>query len=291
MSRLCRSSFSHSCRCPVSPFLPFRNLPTRLTRFCLTALTHLELYNSKPRLRESATGAAFSRSLIQGSGQSARIQPQSLRIEPGLSSQYVRHLAAAGLLRKVTHLSVRIHFGTRYNEDFHLADFGSVSLERFELQILGPFEPDYNYHCYRQRLYAAVRDLAPRHLYLEAVRGGEADFVLSDLVQFLAISEPSHLPTEESGVIKLSVKGRADAPAARDPLPSRVEEVTIRAERPSGKKEDGKAQRRKLKRAVRALLLRLEASGPARKLCLPGWMNHEGEDLSAIHRTTIAFVP
>jgi hypothetical protein len=67
--------------------------------------------------------------------------------------------------------------------------------------------------------------------------------------------------------------------------------VTIRAERPSGKKKAGKAQRRKLKRAVRALLLRLEASGPARKVFLPGWMNHEGEDLSAIRRTTIAFAP
>lgn len=256
----------------------------------MTALTHLELYNSKPRLRESATGATFSRFLIQGSGQSVRIQPQRLRIKPGISSQYVRHFAAAGLLRKVTHLSVRIELGKRYNEDFHLADFGSVSLERFELQILGPFEPDYNYHCYRQRLYAAVRDLAPRHLHLEAVRGGEADFVLSDLLQFLATSEPSHLPTTESGVIQLSVKGRADAPAARDPLPSKVEEVTIRAERPSGKEEDGKAQRRKLKRAVQAFLLRLETSGPARKLCLPGWMNHEGEDLSAIRRTTITFV-
>ncbi|GAA5866927.1 hypothetical protein JCM3774_004606 [Rhodotorula dairenensis] len=285
-----------------------------LSRLSLPALVHLELYNSNPRLRRSATGADFALSLLRLQNgdpcPSASWRPHSVRVESGVSSEYVRHLSAARVFEQVVQLSARLDVGNAYLEGFHLADFGDLgrSLERLELQLLGAVNTDYHYHCYRRRLYATVRALAPPSLCLEAA--AESYSALCDALHTLAVSSPSpslspSAPPEPARSVKvagsgevvaLSVKGCAaanGAPAQTEPGTGQI--ITLRAARPpSGQNDeaDGPERRRELKTAICALLCCMEAApGPARTLRLPRWMKPEGDYLMRkIRRTTVLFV-
>ncbi|GAA5981574.1 hypothetical protein JCM10908_004162 [Rhodotorula pacifica] len=263
------------------------SLPVQvLFRLPLPDITHVELFNSKPRLRSSSSWTASS--------PSSTIQPRSLRIESGVSSHYIRHLARVGSLDKVLHLAVSIDLDERLNEDFHLADFGSLSLERLELGLKGALRLAFNYHCCRQRLYAAVRALAPRRLRLEAVSGRAAEPALSELLAFLATAGETPV-SATSKVVQLSVKGRAAASSSWSPspdtLPSRIAHLTVVADRPSSSKGLG-PERRKLITAVCAVLARMESSDVARTVCLPVWMREEARaELDGIQQTKLRFFP